>query len=297
VQLVDASVLVATRDRPEALARCLNAVLSGEALPREVVIVDQGAMPQLEVASEPVSIVLIRDQGIGLSRARNLGLDAVRQPLVAVVDDDCVPAPSWLAAIAGALAGADAVAGRVLPLPADGAGVFALSSRTSVEQAEYRRTTAPWRVGTGGNFAARTDLLRKLGGYDERLGAGAWAGAGEDLDLIHRALRSGATIRYAPEVLVFHARASAGRRRSTRSSYGRGAGAFIGLRLRAGEAWAVAVLCRWVFDRAVLLVRGAFRGDRRAVSEELLVLGGTIRGLIHGVRSGAGPRSAAGPSR
>src|SRR5207245_10976901 len=38
-----------------------------------------------------------RDRGGGAGAARNTGLAAVRTPLVAFVDSDCVPGPGWLA--------------------------------------------------------------------------------------------------------------------------------------------------------------------------------------------------------
>lgn len=295
-QLIDACVLIATRDRPSALSRCVAALLDGEALPREVVIVDQG-IARAELESDRTKIHVIPDDGDGLSRARNVGLRAVTQPIVAVLDDDCVPSPSWLAALSRAVRNADAVTGRVLPLPAVGQAVFAVSSRTSDRFRVFTHTTAPWHVGTGGNFAARTEILRRLGGYDERLGAGTPAAAGEDIDLIHRLLRAGARIRYDPQVLVYHARVDAHRRRATRATYGRGMGVFIGLRLRRGELHAIPILGRWAVDRSSLIARAFVRLDRQAIAEELSVMHGTVRGLAQGLRATRSSQARTAPER
>jgi GT2 family glycosyltransferase len=287
VRSAEISVIVATRERPERLEQCIRGVLDGEVLPAEIVVVDQSpAPPPVGIAADRVQLVVVRDGCRGLSRARNLALRAARNPVVAVLDDDCVPSPGWLSAIDRELGdgSVDAVAGPVLPLPPEGSERHAVSSRRSLEPRTYTGTAAPWRVGTGGNFAVRSARLRELGGYDERLGAGTAAMAGEDLDLIHRLLRGGARIAYVPAALVSHSRADATRRRATRSGYGRGAGTFIGLRLRARDASAAAVLGRWIVDRAALLGRAVVRADSNAAVEELLVLGGTAAGLADGLR-------------
>jgi GT2 family glycosyltransferase len=132
--------------------------------------------------------------------------------------------------------------------------------------------------------------MRELGGYDCRLGPGSPSGAGEDIDLIYRLLRAGATIRYSPTVLVRHERVAADRRRATRRSYGRGIGAFIGLRAREGDVRAAALLLPWVWQRATLLTRAVLRIDRVGVSEEVSILRGTVSGLRLGLRLALGGR-------
>jgi len=296
--VVEASVLIATRDRPRALERCVQAILDGDVWPRQIIVVDQGAEPALSGLTpnpgNPERVVL-RDDGIGLSRARNLALEAARCPVAAVIDDDCVPTPRWLASIIEALDRepvADCICGPVLPLPPEGMKRYPTSTRASLEAADYQGPAVPWQVGTGGNFAIRTRLARRLGGYDPRLGAGSPSGASEDIDLIYRVLRAGARIRYAPAALVHHERADAGRRRATRSSYGRGIGAFIGTHLRAGDLRAAALLPRWLLQRAGLLARAAAHADREAMAEELIVMRATCGGLVHGLRRRPGRESS-----
>lgn len=287
--VIEMTVVVATRDRPEAVSRCVRALIGQEATPRQVIIVDQGNEPlpaELVTGFGDLEVVLLRDDGIGLSRARNLAVDAARCPFIAVVDDDCVPADGWLAAIAQEFArdDADGVCGPVIPLSPDGDRIFPVSSRVSMIPAGYTCGAVPWRVGTGGNFAARRSLVRNLGGYDCRLGAGSEAGGGEDVDLIYRMLRAGARIRYSPEAVVRHERVTEARRRATRRSYGRGIGTFVGLRGREGDPRVWGLLLRWVVQRLVLLGRAVLRLDRLAVIEEPIVLVGTAAGVAHGLR-------------
>ena len=56
----------------------------------------------------------------------------------------------------------------------------------------------------GANFAMSRQLIERLDGFDNRLGAGAELIAGEDTDMLVRASASGATGRYVPDVVVEH---------------------------------------------------------------------------------------------
>ena len=278
---VPVSVVIPTLGRRESLLRCVRAVSSGSAPPAEIVVVDQSADDGLVdaclEAAAPVPLVAVRKPAGGLSAARNAALAVVGQPLVAVTDDDCEPEPGWLAAAAGALEDEPAlvaVCGPVLPLPDPTGTLVPVSSRTSETTATFGRSSEPWRVGSGGNLIARTASLRAAGGYDERLGAGSPGGAGEDVDVLHRLLRQG-PIRYDAQAIVRHEQKPPAARRATRSRYGRGVGAAVGIWLRGGELGAALVLGRWLLLRLRLLARDP---------SELRVLAGTAGGLVYGLR-------------
>ncbi|MFL6198014.1 MAG: glycosyltransferase family 2 protein [Thermoanaerobaculia bacterium] len=180
----------------------------------------------------------------------------------------------------------DAVTGPVLPLGPEAPGLYAVSSRTSASPADFTGRALPWLVGTGGNFAARREWLLRAGGFDERLGAGSPGGAGEDMDLLYRLLRAGARIHYEPRAVVFHERQPRERRLASRSAYGRGIGACCGLWLRERDLHALAVLGGWLRMRGAMAAGAVRRRQWGGVREELLVLGGTARGLVYGLRTG-----------
>src|SRR5262249_26764349 len=121
---VDVTIAVATLDRPDSLSRCLDAILSGAMQPHEIVVVDQGSDRRSETVVRDredagVPVRYLRDSASGLSASRNAALAAAETDVVATTDDDCVPGPAWLPAIADAFSGADppvAVTGPVLPL-------------------------------------------------------------------------------------------------------------------------------------------------------------------------------------
>jgi GT2 family glycosyltransferase len=298
-RVVPITVAVATRDRSAALRRCLAALLAGETLPAEVLIVDQSRREDLrEVLSamaRPSGIQMrhLRQDADGLARSRNAAFSEATHDLVAVTDDDCVPEPGWVGAIAGAFAidpPPDVVTGRVLPLGPAEPGTFATSTRATTERCDYVGTHAPWLVGTGANFCARRSVVAALQGYDERLGVGAGGGAGEDIELLDRLLRAGCRIRYEPDALIRHERKPLSSRMATRVSYGRGIGAMCGLMLGAADVHGVAVLARWVRLRAAMAVRAARRRDLHGIREELVVMRGTIGGLAYGWTRRSTPR-------
>lgn len=289
------TVAVATLDRPEGLARCLEALAAGEVLPAEVIVVDQGQGEEAAGVVEAVRgrglpVRLVRQERRGLAASRNLALAEAGRPVLAVTDDDCVPDAGWVAALDQALHQTpdppDAVTGRVLPLGPERPGLYAVSSRTSAVPVDYAGRALPWLVGTGGNFAARREWLERAGGFDERLGAGSPGGAGEDMDLLYRLLRAGARIRYEPRAVIYHERQARDRRLASRSSYGRGIGACCGLWLRGRDLHALAVLGHWLRMRGGMAAGAVKRRQWSSVREELLVLGGTARGLVYGLRAG-----------
>ena len=358
MRTADLTVAVATLDRPQGLARCLEALAAGTVLPAEVIVVDQGreAAPVLELG---LPVRYLRQERRGLAASRNLALAEARCPVLAVTDDDCVPDAGWVAALEEALgphppapspirtpgppgegevatsgfppthlrffqtgraregeelAGVtppspggrpaegrdgmgegsgvrapDAVTGPVLPLGPEQPGLYAVSSRIATSPADFTGRALPWLVGTGGNFAARREWLLRAGGFDERLGAGSPGGAGEDMDLLYRLLRAGARIRYEPRAVVFHERQPRERRLASRSAYGRGIGACCGLWLRGRDLHALAVLGGWLRMRGAMAAGALRRGQWGSVREEMLVLGGTARGLVYGLTSGRTP--------
>ena len=293
----EVTVAVATMNRPHELARCVNAVLSGSVLPAELLVIDQSddsATADMVAASGWDRIVPtrhIRQARRGLAASRNAAITHARCPIVAFTDDDCVPGEAWLAGILAGFDTAerpDAVTGRVLPLGPERPGFYAVSTRASTIRAVYRGRTLPWAVGSGGNTAAKRDWLLRIGGFDERLGAGSPGLAAEDMDLFYRLLRSGAIVRYEPEAVVFHERQDGRRRLASRPSYGYGMGAFCALWARRRDPYAVWILGRWCYDRARALAASCVRGRWRRVHEESLMLRGAMRGLAYGLTQSEG---------
>jgi GT2 family glycosyltransferase len=294
------TVAISTRDRPEALGRCLESLAAGARLPDEVLVVDQSADPRTGVVvsgwqdrAASLTIVYVRHDGRGLGAAQNVGFARANHPVIAVLDDDCVADPDWLRVIGSRLderPDLDAVTGRVLPLGSVGARTFSVSSRVSEVRREFAGRALPWEVGSGNNFAVRREALARVGGSDERLGPGSPAQGGVDMDLFHRLLRAGSRILYEPEAIVYHERQTREERRARRPMYGRGMGTAIALWHREGDRSSGFMLREWTRLRVRQMRLAALRGDWADVGDELTMLASTVRGLSHGWKLGNGER-------
>ena len=284
------TVAITTLDRPDALARCLRSFAEGSALPAEVVVVDQSrertAEPVVAGADGLPAARYLSDERTGLGRGQNLAVSAATQPAVAVLDDDCVANRRWVETVDRLLDrdGLDLVGGRVLPLADSRPGVVPVSSRTSERRLELRWPTPPWDLGSGNNFACRREWFMRIGGCDERLGPGSPGRGGVDMDLFYRLLRAGARARYEPDLVVHHEQQQPEGRLTRRGAYGFGMAAACALWMREGrDRQALRILGAWIAMRGRLLAVAVRHRRWRSVREELLVLGGTARGVVHGL--------------
>jgi GT2 family glycosyltransferase len=209
------SVVVSTHQRRDLLARLLDALAAQELdRPFEVVVVvdgsTDGTSEMLQARAQEASRaagtagtagalrgwlqVLVQNPALGPAGARNRGWRAASGEVVVFTDDDCYPAPGWLAALVGALAesGSGLAQGVTRPERSawDGSGPFARTMWVLEEDGFYATC----------NMAYRRDVLEKVGGFDERFRRPF----GEDTDLAWRALESGATATFVADAVMYH---------------------------------------------------------------------------------------------
>lgn len=196
------SVVVPTYERRASLVGTLDALRDQDLEETyEVIVVDNGSTDGtaalLAGRRDPGLRVLRLDPNAGPGPARNAGWRAARAPVVAFTDDDCLPDPGWLRAIAAAVVGgADVVVGRTEADPAALASAGAFSHWVRVE------APMPWFPTC--NIAYRRELLERLDGFDESFTARLGSSFGDDTDLGWRALERGAEARFAPDARVVH---------------------------------------------------------------------------------------------
>ncbi|HJR22680.1 MAG TPA: glycosyltransferase [Dongiaceae bacterium] len=214
------SVIICTRDRREALERCLAALMSQTSRAGQIVVVDNSRNRSAETVSARFPDVdYLHEPRPGLSAARNAGVRASKGALVAFTDDDVEPSPSWTMEIVRAFSSAavDAVTGLVLPARLEtsaqcyfqfkmgGFGsecVPLIFDRRFLD--ETRSTGAQvWRIGAGANMAFRRSVFDRVGLFDERLGAGA-SGCSEDSELWYRLIAGGGACLFEPRAVVVH---------------------------------------------------------------------------------------------
>ncbi len=104
------SIIVPAHNRPDKLAKCLNALtsLSYPSDCFEVIVVDDGSTLPLEPVVAPFAvssnIILLRQPNAGPATARNFGATKAKGTFLAFTDDDCAPSPDWLNVLANQFA-------------------------------------------------------------------------------------------------------------------------------------------------------------------------------------------------
>jgi GT2 family glycosyltransferase len=192
------SVVIPTRDRNEALARCLDRLAPcAQSLSHdqyEVIVTDDSA--------HAAARELIFDRypwarwtggpRRGPAANRNAGARIARGEWLAFTDDDCLPSPEWLEAFSHARG----------PKPD---ALEALEGRTTCRAGiTSPRQTAPVNLEGGVlwscNFAIRRAHLEQVGGFDERYPYPHM----EDADLQARLQKAGFMIHFVPGADVDH---------------------------------------------------------------------------------------------
>jgi glycosyltransferase involved in cell wall biosynthesis len=210
------SVVVATHDRPDDLARCLDALAALED-PVEIVVVDSASPTPTATVVEPYRdrIPLLRyvyEQEPGLSRARNRGVAESSCELIAFVDDDAAPAPDWASHIAfafgqprvGCVGGTCRakfetsrpgwLSERLLQF----AGITRIGSRP-----RQARSSAEYPFGA--NICFRRRALEHAGGFSDRLGrSGGQLLSGEESAVIEQMRALGWLVWLQPDAVVDH---------------------------------------------------------------------------------------------
>jgi glycosyltransferase involved in cell wall biosynthesis len=204
------SLIICTRNRSRQLARCLESVREVRCERAwELVIVDNGsaddtsAVVQEFIRNTPVSVVYALEPEPGKSRGLNTALRMARGEIVAFTDDDCYPAPDFLARTWEAFLDPSVgyITGRILLHdPTD--FPFTINESTTPLTFPSRKYLRLGRV-QGANLAFRRRVLIDIGGFDPRFGPGTRYVV-EDHDAAVRASATGWIGRYCPEVVVRH---------------------------------------------------------------------------------------------
>ncbi|MFG2678281.1 glycosyltransferase [Streptomyces sp. NPDC048392] len=219
------SVVVATRERADRLARALDSLLAQDHPDFDVVVVDNapltGETRELVERKYGERVRYVCEPVPGLAVAHNRGLALVRGQVVAFTDDDVVADPRWLSELTAPFA-ADprlgCATGLILPARLRTPAQVLLESHGGFAKGFTPRTYDPerppadeplfpftaGRFGSGANMAFRTAVLRAVGGFDPATGAGTHARGGDDLYGFVRVLAQGWRLHYTPSALVWH---------------------------------------------------------------------------------------------
>ena len=204
------SIVVATRDRPQALERCLTALTWQRGVALEIVVVDdRSAEPEavghvvartLRAADGAPATHIVEGEGRGPAAARNLGVLVATGTVVCFIDDDCVATPGWAQRLAAACADGSAAAGVTVADPAAGHAAAASQLLTdTLQRASFDARTGALGFAPTCNLACPAAVVRELP-FDESFPLAA----GEDRDWCARLAVSGVALRLVPDARVEH---------------------------------------------------------------------------------------------
>jgi glycosyltransferase involved in cell wall biosynthesis len=213
------SVVICTRNRPEALAGCLESLARSSIAPDEILVVDNApSVAARDVVARFPGVRYLFEPSPGLSFARNTGILASHGALVAFTDDDAHVHVDWLRRIAEPFADPSVavVTGLVLPAELDTEAQALFETYMGFGRGYAPRTfdgewftrargsgAATWELGAGVNMCIRRTALEEVGDFDVRLGPGA-AGCSDDSELWYRILAAGYRCQYEPSAVVEH---------------------------------------------------------------------------------------------
>lgn len=200
------SLLVATIGRPNELRRLFDSLVNQVCGQFEVILVDQSRASNTvkllaREFSERLNITYLRDEGTGLSRARNLALSQAKGSHLGFPDDDCWYGPD---VIAGVLE-------RFADAPGTGivSGLYTEPGKFNPAFASSGGPLSLWnvfdRACSVGLFLDRKSLHGCSVFFDERIGAGTSWPVAEEIDLVMRLLRADVSGSFDPTLVVYHA--------------------------------------------------------------------------------------------
>lgn len=273
------SLLCCTVGRTDKLGRLLDSLVRQTFRDFELVVVDQNEPGLLDPVLAPyldrLDIRRVRSER-GLSRARNVGLVHCRAKIVAFPDDDCWY-PDALAQEVVALFDAAPQAGVFTGRTTDAVGADSLGLFLDAD-ADITRSNV-WLSGNSNSLFIRTEIARKIGGFDETLGVGAPTAfkSGEETDFLLRALATGARGFYRRDLVVHHDQAPVGGAGGVARAqdYARG----FGRVLRIHDYGAAYVAMRVARSSARALLALA-TGDMATARYKALWALGTFKGFI-----------------
>ncbi len=182
------------------LERCMR-LLAAQSLPLsqfEIVVADNNSRCGLEEVERACGglarVVAAPIQGAGA--ARNAAVEASRGRVLAFIDSDCRPTPTWLENGLAALSGAQIVGGQVDVDVEDPAHPTAVEAFEKVFAFNFKRYIQELGFSGSGNMFVSREIFDRVGGFRGHVA--------EDADWGRRAVAANYRFRYAPSVVVSH---------------------------------------------------------------------------------------------
>jgi glycosyltransferase involved in cell wall biosynthesis len=169
------SVVIPTRDRAHLVVDTVRMALGQRGVELEMIVVDDGSRDRtvqvLEALDDPRVIVVRDADNRGVAHARNRGIERATHAWIAFLDDDDRWSPDKLRVqLDRAQAeGADFVYTAGIAVAAADGKILQASPAFPPDELRCGIRSRNLIFAGSSNVLARTDLLRRLGGFDESL--------------------------------------------------------------------------------------------------------------------------------
>ena len=287
------SVIVVSHGRPALLRRALAGIGQLFYRPFELVVIadDTGlaAIADLPLAAR---IKTARQDVANISAARNRGADLAGGDILAFIDDDAVPEPTWLnhlvspltethcAAVTGTVLGRNGISVQWADRVVDACGCASRAPNGNLPAGLAVKLE-------GTNMGIRRDVLAALEGFDE-----GFRFYLDETDLSYRLMKAGQVTAFAPLATVHHGFAESVRRRADRvplSVWDIGVSSALYLRKHAPPEWVEPALEALRQEQTARLARWREAGRLDDAGMQTL-----LTGLEDGIVTGRGLPLATG---
>ena len=196
------SIVIPTFNGGARIAGCLGALVEQTTgKDAEIIVVDDGSTDNTaDVVTCYSGVRLIRQSNAGPAAARNRGAIEAGGAIVLFTDDDCVPAPGWVAAMTGPFKDANIVGVK---------GVYRTRQRRLMArfvqmeyEDKYRLMSGVSQIDFIDTYSAgfRRDRFLEMNGYDTSFPVAC----AEDVELSYRMSRRGWKMTFVPTAIVYH---------------------------------------------------------------------------------------------
>lgn len=215
------SAVVCTHNRALSLEQTLISLLA-QALPKdeyEIIVVDNASTDETASVVRAMreansNLQYLHEPKIGLSHARNAGIQSASGDYIAFLDDDELVPRDWLTSIITTfetVCPAPDICGGIIDLNWECERPAWLSDHLLVYLGKFNYGNKAFFINSvdsflgGGNIAIKKSVIATIGRFDLRLGRTGNDNMGnEEVDLQCRALDHGLVLYYNPEIRVFH---------------------------------------------------------------------------------------------
>jgi len=203
------SVVIATYNRREMLATCLDALARQTQDPAtfEVIVADDGSSDgtseMVEAMETPLRLRALRLENGGWAAAANAGARAAEAPICLQIDDDIICSPGLVAAHLAAHREAEGPVvgiGRLIQRQPESRDWFVRAQADDWNRgyAERPGKRIDWPDCYGANFSAPSETLAAVGGFSTDRPTVA------DMELAYRLAQAGCGAVYIPEASALH---------------------------------------------------------------------------------------------